>query len=132
MVEKPKKEFVQFAHDLIDCGVDLIHGHSAHIFQGVEVYKEKLILYDTGDFIDDYYVDPTLRNDRSFLFLIQCSKEQILELRLIPVFIENCQVNRANEYEAQQTFKRMQKLSQEMHAVFETQNGELVLRFSPY
>lgn len=130
MVEKPTKKFVQFAHDLIDCGVDLIHGHSAHIFQGVEIYKGKLILYDTGDFIDDYYVDPVLRNDRSFLFLVQCSKERIIDLRLIPVFIGNYQVNKANQYEAQQAIKRMQKLSQDMHTTFELQNEELVLHIS--
>ena len=44
----------------------MIHGHSAHLFQGIEFYKGKLILYDTGDFVDDYQVDPLLRNDRSF------------------------------------------------------------------
>jgi poly-gamma-glutamate synthesis protein (capsule biosynthesis protein) len=50
-------------------GVDLIHGHSAHIFQGIEVHRGKPILYDTGDALDDYAVDPVLRKDRSFVFL---------------------------------------------------------------
>jgi poly-gamma-glutamate capsule biosynthesis protein CapA/YwtB (metallophosphatase superfamily) len=130
MVERPSKAFVQFAHDLIDCGVDLIHGHSAHIFQGVEVYKGKLILYDTGDFIDDYYVDPLLRNDRSFLFLVKCTKEGIQELRLIPVLIGPCQVNKANLSEALQIIQRMQKLSKEMKTEFIMQNGELFLHLS--
>ena len=39
-------------------GVDIYYGHSAHVFQGVEVYRGKPILYDTGDFIDDYAVNP--------------------------------------------------------------------------
>ena len=84
MRERPPQEFIDFAHALIDLGVDLIHGHSAHIFQGVEVYKGKIILYDTGDFIDDYAVDPYLRNDRSFLFLIECSHKRIQRLTLLP------------------------------------------------
>lgn len=130
MVERPSKEFVQFAHDLIDCGIDLIHGHSAHIFQGVEVYKKKLILYDTGDFIDDYYVDPILRNDRSFLFLIQCTKEGIQELRLVPVVIGHCQVNKANSSDALQIMQRMQRLSKEMQTEFTMQNGKLFLSLS--
>jgi poly-gamma-glutamate capsule biosynthesis protein CapA/YwtB (metallophosphatase superfamily) len=132
MVERPSQKFKQFAHDLIDCGVDLIHGHSAHIFQGVEVYKKKLILYDTGDFIDDYYVDPRLRNDFSFLFLVRYSKKGIQELRLIPVLIRNFQVNKANEEDARQIMKRMQKFSKEMHTEFEREEGEseLVLRLS--
>jgi poly-gamma-glutamate capsule biosynthesis protein CapA/YwtB (metallophosphatase superfamily) len=127
MRERPVKKFVQFAHDLIDLGVDLIHGHSAHIFQGVEIYQEKLILYDTGDFVDDYYVDPMLRNDRSFLFLVECNKKGIQRLRLIPVLIQNFQVNKAKENEAKEIMKRMQLLSREMHTEFHVQNGELVL-----
>jgi hypothetical protein len=57
MQEEPSDTFTNFAQDMVDHGVDVIHGHSAHIFQGIEIYKEKLILYDTGDFVDDYAVD---------------------------------------------------------------------------
>ena len=46
---------VSFAHALIeDAGVDLIHGHSSHHPKGIEVFRDKLILYGCGDFIDDY------------------------------------------------------------------------------
>lgn len=31
----------------MDRGVDIFHGHSAHLFQGVEQYKQELILDDT-------------------------------------------------------------------------------------
>jgi poly-gamma-glutamate capsule biosynthesis protein CapA/YwtB (metallophosphatase superfamily) len=45
----------QFAHKLIDeAGVDALYGHSAHHIKGIEVYREKLILYGCGDFINDY------------------------------------------------------------------------------
>jgi len=44
-----------FAHDLLDhAGVDLVHGHSSHHPLGIEVYRDKLILYGCGDFINDY------------------------------------------------------------------------------
>ena len=44
-----------FAHQLIDiCGVDIIHGHSSHHVLGLEVYKDKPILYGCGDLINDY------------------------------------------------------------------------------
>lgn len=124
MRERPPQEFVDFAHALIDLGVDLIHGHSAHIFQGVEVYQGKIILYDTGDFIDDYAVDPYLRNDRSFLFLIECSDEKIQRLTLIPTLISHFQVNRAKGKEAQESIARMIKLSKEMGTIFnESEEG---------
>jgi poly-gamma-glutamate capsule biosynthesis protein CapA/YwtB (metallophosphatase superfamily) len=44
-----------FAHRLIDAGsVDVVHGHSSHHVKGMEVYRDKLILYGCGDFITDY------------------------------------------------------------------------------
>lgn len=44
-----------FAHALIDqAHVDLIHGHSSHHALGIEKYRDKLILYGCGDFINDY------------------------------------------------------------------------------
>lgn len=45
---------VRFAHWLIEGGVDLVHGHSSHHPQPIEVYRDRLILYGCGDFIDDY------------------------------------------------------------------------------
>jgi poly-gamma-glutamate synthesis protein (capsule biosynthesis protein) len=44
-----------FAHALIDSGlVDIVHGHSSHHPIGIEVYREKLILYGCGDLLNDY------------------------------------------------------------------------------
>jgi len=44
-----------FAHALIDAGtVDLVHGHSSHHPKGIERYRERLILYGCGDFLNDY------------------------------------------------------------------------------
>lgn len=44
-----------FAHRLIDAaGVDVIHGHSSHHAKAMEVYRERLILYGCGDFLNDY------------------------------------------------------------------------------
>lgn len=126
MRERPPSYFTDFAHQLIEAGVDIIHGHSAHIFQGVEIYKEKLILYDTGDFVDDYYVDPYLRNDRSFFFIVEAGKRGLLNLRLIPVLISNCQVNRAQGREADEILLRMKRLSEEMKTTFTIEDHELI------
>mmetsp|Transcript_35732 Transcript_35732/g.114319 ORF Transcript_35732/g.114319 Transcript_35732/m.114319 type:complete len:383 (-) Transcript_35732:681-1829(-) len=43
-----------FAHALVDAGVDIVYGHSSHHPRPVEVYRQKLILYGCGDFINDY------------------------------------------------------------------------------
>ena len=39
---------------LIDSGaVNLIHGHSAHHFKAIEVYRNNVLIYGCGDFIED-------------------------------------------------------------------------------
>lgn len=49
------REQTSFAHQLIDeAGVDVVHGHSSHHAKGVEVYRDKPIIYGCGDFLNDY------------------------------------------------------------------------------
>ncbi|KAJ5939275.1 hypothetical protein N7466_002409 [Penicillium verhagenii] len=60
----PSERIRSLAHFLVDeCGVDIVHGHSSHHVQGVEVYGGKLIIYGCGDFVDDYMVREKYRND---------------------------------------------------------------------
>jgi poly-gamma-glutamate synthesis protein (capsule biosynthesis protein) len=95
MLPRPTLEFRAFAHRVIEAGADIFWGHSAHVVQGVEVWHGKPILYDTGDFVDDYAVDPELRNDLSGLFLLRARPPAIARIDVIPVAIGRCQVNRA-------------------------------------
>jgi poly-gamma-glutamate capsule biosynthesis protein CapA/YwtB (metallophosphatase superfamily) len=81
----PPSWFRRFAHEVIDRGVDIIHGHSAHIFQGIERYKNGLILYDTGDFIDDYWKFPLRETFWSYIFLLDVKRDGPSSLRLVPV-----------------------------------------------
>jgi poly-gamma-glutamate synthesis protein (capsule biosynthesis protein) len=47
-------EHRRFARWLIEGGVDIVHGHSSHHPRPIEVYRNRLILYGCGDFINDY------------------------------------------------------------------------------
>jgi poly-gamma-glutamate synthesis protein (capsule biosynthesis protein) len=76
-----------FARWLIDRGVDVVHGHSAHVLQGVEVYRGRPIVYDAGDFVDDYIHKDGLRNKHSALFEVVLADGGLDELRLVPVEI---------------------------------------------
>lgn len=111
MRETPPSHFIDFAHALVGQGADIVHGHSAHIFQGIEVYQDRYILYDTGDFVDDYVVDPVLRNDHSFFYVLELDQNGIRELRLHPVLIRHCQVNHAAGYDREWCFNRVNDLS---------------------
>lgn len=109
--EAPGPKHIHFAHQLVDHGATIIHGHSAHNFQGLEVYKGKLILYDTGDFVDDYVVDAELKNDHSFFYMVTMQENNIIEIKLVPVLISNCQVNYATGDDKNWCLHRIQQLS---------------------
>ena len=40
----------EFAHYLIDNGVDIVVGHHPHVLQGIEEYKDRHIIYSLGNF----------------------------------------------------------------------------------
>ncbi len=91
----PPQHFRDFARRVIQAGADIFWGHSAHVVQGVEAWNGALILYDTGDFVDDYAVDAELRNDLSALFLVRARPPLLERVDVLPVKIAEMQVNRA-------------------------------------
>jgi poly-gamma-glutamate capsule biosynthesis protein CapA/YwtB (metallophosphatase superfamily) len=111
---RPTADFRGFARAVIDAGADVFWGHSAHVVQGIEVWDEKPILYDTGDFVDDYAVDPELRNDLSAVFLVRVRPPVVEEVEVIPVAIEDMQVNLAEGAERDFFLARLAKLGVEM------------------
>jgi poly-gamma-glutamate capsule biosynthesis protein CapA/YwtB (metallophosphatase superfamily) len=127
MVQRPKAIFRRFARAVIDLGVDIYYGHSAHVFQGMEIYRGKPILYDTGDFIDDYAVDKKFRNDWSFLFQVSLEEGRFERLDLTPVKLSYARVNLARGGERETILDRMERLSAEMGTVFARRKGTLVL-----
>jgi poly-gamma-glutamate synthesis protein (capsule biosynthesis protein) len=130
MVQRPDETFRRFARAVIDRGVDIYYGHSAHVFQGVEIYRGKPILYDTGDFIDDYAVDPKLRNDWSFLFQVSVEDGRFERLDLAPVKLSYARVDLATGGERETILNWMEHLSAEMGTVFARREGALVLERS--
>src|ERR671916_1221408 len=130
MVQRPSALFRRFARAVMDRGVDVYYGHSAHVFQGVEIYDGKPILYDTGDFIDDYAVHPKLRNDWSFLFKIFLEGSEFRRLELFPVTLSYTRAQLAHGSERQAILDRMERLSGEMGTTFVRSEGRLVFEHS--
>jgi len=91
-----------FAHRLIDdAGVDLIHGHSSHHVKALEVYKDKLILYGCGDFLNDYegiggY--EKFRADLSLMYFaeLDSSSGKLVGLQMTPTQIRRFKINRVS------------------------------------
>jgi poly-gamma-glutamate capsule biosynthesis protein CapA/YwtB (metallophosphatase superfamily) len=119
----PSASMRALAHELIDLGADLYWGHSNHTPQGIETYKGKFILYSTGDFIDDYAVDPDERNDLSFLFLVDIERQGVVRIRLHPVRIENFRVRRAQGKEVAFLQESMQRKCAALGSTVEFQRG---------
>jgi poly-gamma-glutamate synthesis protein (capsule biosynthesis protein) len=114
MRERPTPEYRDFARHVIDAGADVFWGHSAHLVQGVELWHGKPILFDTGDFVDDYAVDPELRNDLSALFVLSVRPPIIDRIDLVPVAISDRQVNRALGKDREWFCQRFAALSAEL------------------
>lgn len=95
-----------FAHHLIDhAAVDVVHGHSAHHVLAIEVYRDKLILYGCGDFINDYEGIEgyeSFRPDLGLMYMadLDPSTGRLRHLRLIPTQVRNFRVRRANQADA--------------------------------
>lgn len=90
-VFKIPSSHIQFAHALVDNGyVDIVHGHSSHHILGMEVYKEKPVLYGCGDFINDYEgidAQQIFREDISMMFFItlNTTSRELINVTLVPL-----------------------------------------------
>jgi len=126
MVQRPSRTFVEFAHAAVDRGVDLVFGHSSHVFQACEIRRGRPIFYDTGDFLDDYAVDPVLRNDWSFIFLVDVEPEATTRIELIPVRLTFSMTNLAVGREAEEILERMEGLSREFGTSFLREDTRLI------
>ncbi|OGW35376.1 MAG: poly-gamma-glutamate biosynthesis protein [Nitrospirae bacterium GWD2_57_9] len=100
-----KSEEIEFAHRLIESGVDIVHGHSSHHVKSIEVYQDRLILYGCGDFLNDYEGIPGYENYRTDLGLMYFAAMDratggLAELKMVPTRIKYLRVNRASAEEA--------------------------------
>ncbi len=106
-------EHRELGRALIEAGADVVYGHSPHIFRGVELFRNRPIIYSAGDFVDDYAVDPLERNDQSFIFLLSADGGTPRTLSLHPTLITDFQVRLAGR-SSRQIAERMQRLSRHL------------------
>ena len=106
---KVPEDHAALAHCLVDSGADVVFGHSAHVFRAVEIYRDRPILYSTGDFVDDYAVDRIERNDESFVFLVELGEGEETRVVLYPTTIREFQANLAEGARARSIAEKMQR-----------------------
>jgi poly-gamma-glutamate synthesis protein (capsule biosynthesis protein) len=106
MVAQPIGRVRSAADELVAAGATLVAGHSAHVFQGVA----PRVLFDLGDFIDDYAVDRKLRNDLGLLWLVDLDSDGPRRIRALPVALDFCFTRVASPAEADWIERRLRRL----------------------
>jgi len=126
-------EEVRFAHQLIDGGVSLIHGHSSHHPRPVEVYRGRLILYGCGDCIDDYegisgYEE--FRDELRLLYFASLTRGTgtLQALRMVPMRARNMRLWHASPADSRWLAATLSRISHRFGSQIDDQpDGTLLL-----
>ncbi|HEX2314114.1 MAG TPA: CapA family protein [Thermomonospora sp.] len=119
MIAEPLPYVRRAASELLAAGATLVAGHSAHVFHGVA----GPVLYDLGDFIDDYAVDAVLRNDLGLLFLVTLDERGPREVTAVPLALDYCRTRLADENERVFIRDRLTAASAEFGTTVEEHEG---------
>jgi len=123
MVTGPVPAVRAAASVLVEAGATLVAGHSAHVFHGVE----GPVLFDLGDFLDDYAVDPVLRNDLGLLFLVTLDERGPIQMEAVPLRLDFCHTGLAEGDDAAWIERRFRQACAEFGTEVDEQAGRLVL-----
>jgi poly-gamma-glutamate synthesis protein (capsule biosynthesis protein) len=124
----------RFAHSLIDhAGVSVVHGHSSHHAKAIEVYRDRLILYGCGDFLNDYegitgYEE--YRDDLVVMYFAELDRmsSKLIALDMAPLQIRRFRLNRPTNDDVDWLRRTLDRESQKFGARVERgPRGELEL-----
>ena len=100
MAAEPVPHVRAAARALGEAGATVVAGHSAHVFHGVQRLDRALVLYDLGGLIDDYAVDPHLRNDLGLFWLVTLDGQRPVQVEAVPLALDFCSTRLATADEA--------------------------------
>ncbi|SDY20258.1 CapA family protein [Nitrosomonas sp. Nm58] len=126
------QEHIDFAHMLIDsANVDMLHGHSSHHPISLEVYKEKLILYGCGDFLNDYEGiggHEHYRGDLSLMYFasIAPATGKLIALEMVPMQIKRFKLNRASPEDASWLQRTLDEHSRKFNCRIELTSDQML------
>jgi poly-gamma-glutamate capsule biosynthesis protein CapA/YwtB (metallophosphatase superfamily) len=100
------------ASDFLRAGADIVAGHSAHVFHGIECREGRFVLYDLGGALDDYAVDPELRNDLGLLALWRPGATP--ELEVVALRLDFCRTRLAEGSDADWVHARLERACGEL------------------
>jgi poly-gamma-glutamate synthesis protein (capsule biosynthesis protein) len=85
--------------------VDVVHGHSSHHPKGIEIYRNKPIIYGCGDFLNDYEGirgHEQYRGDLGLMYFVTLNAltGELVRFQLVPTQIKQFHVNHATRTDA--------------------------------
>ncbi|MFF3766534.1 CapA family protein [Streptomyces sp. NPDC001922] len=124
MVTRPVPHVRAAAEAFRGAGATLVAGHSAHVFHGVHDH----VLYDLGDFVDDYATDRRLRNDLGLLFLVTFDgRHRPVRLEAVPLALDPCRTRAAEPEEHRWTARRFRRACAAFGTEVTEESGRLVV-----
>jgi poly-gamma-glutamate synthesis protein (capsule biosynthesis protein) len=123
MASEPVPHVRAAARRLLEAGATLVAGHSAHVFHGVA----DRVLFDLGDFVDDYAVDPVLRNDMGLLWLVTVGPGGPTRIEAVPLRLEYCHTRCADRREAEWIAARLGELCRPFGTAVEALDDRLLI-----
>jgi poly-gamma-glutamate capsule biosynthesis protein CapA/YwtB (metallophosphatase superfamily) len=118
------------AAGLAAAGATVIAGHSAHVFHGVSWEQGTCILWDLGDFVDDYAVDPRLRNDLGLLWTIELDGAEPRAVEALPLRLQTCRTDAAAGDDAEWIGRRLARACESLGTSLERRPATGTLRCS--
>jgi poly-gamma-glutamate capsule biosynthesis protein CapA/YwtB (metallophosphatase superfamily) len=124
----------RFAREVIDrADISVLHGHSSHHVKGIEVYRNRLILYGCGDFLNDYegisgYEE--FRGDLAIMYFadIDPASRNLVGLEMVPLQIRHFQLHRPAKADIEWIHNTLDSKSRPFGGEVEaTPNGRLAL-----
>jgi hypothetical protein len=85
------------------------------------------VLYDLGDFLDDYRVDPVLRNDLGLLFLVTLDARGPVRLEALPLKLEYCHTRLAAGDDVDWMRRRFRAACADLGTELEEAAGRLII-----
>ncbi len=122
MTSEPVPHVRRAAAALVEAGAGLVAGHSAHVFHGVA----GRVLFDLGDFLDDYATDPVLRNDLGVLWIVELEGARPARLEALPLKLEYCHTQLADGEDAAWIRRRFREACAALGTESYERSGRLV------
>ncbi len=119
----PTDRQISLAHNAIDLGADLVIGHHPHVMQGLERYKDRMIVYSLGNFCFGGNQNPTDKDTMLYRQTFTFTEGEVLDwgnYQVIPCSISsvkernNYQPTPAQGDEAKRISDKIQEFSQKL------------------